>query len=79
MELTHEELLEEIDNHTISGVANPVLADALRAVVELHKPGKNDDEELGCRECSKLMMDGSRVLTYRYPCPTIKAIQKELE
>jgi hypothetical protein len=48
-------------------------ADALRAVVELHKPQDitlpNGDWGANCTEC-----DG-----WDYPCPTIQAIEKELK
>ena len=65
--MTHDELLEEINT-----VENPWwMQDALRAVVEWHKPNPIPDwvptEE-------KLMCWCAHV----YPCPTIKAIEKEL-
>jgi hypothetical protein len=47
---------------------------ALRAVVELHKPDEPDfpDEWESCVECS-----GNGYVAM-YPCPTVKAIEKEL-
>jgi hypothetical protein len=73
--MTHDELLAEIDR------LDAVLTDsygmsALRAVVELHKPiepvapvESHDDYWYGlCDDCLKT-----------YPCPTIQAIEKELE
>ena len=50
---------------------------ALRAVVELHKPSeKNYAGEIGCMGCGY----NSEYSTWEmeYPCPTIKAIKKEL-
>jgi len=71
--MTHDELLAKIDiwkfqtkgyddAYEVHGVLN-----ALRAVVELHKPCC-DLEEL-CNECNP---------NVPYPCPTIEAIEKEL-
>lgn len=65
--MTHDELLKEIDT-----VEYPWgMLDALRAVVELHTPSPIPDwvptkEELMCW-CAHI-----------YPCPTIRAIEKEL-
>ncbi len=65
--MTHEELLKEIDT-----VEYPWgMQDALRAVVELHTPSPIPDwvptkEELMCW-CAHI-----------YPCPTIRAIEKEM-
>ena len=65
--MTHDELLEEINT-----VEHPWwMQDALRAVVEWHKPNPIPDwvpteEKLICW-CAHI-----------YPCPTIKAIEKEL-
>lgn len=51
------------------------MASALRAVVELHKPVQSYMfEEEACLHCSS-EEDRSEIL---YPCPTIKAIEKEL-
>jgi hypothetical protein len=75
--MTHEELLAKIDiwkfqtkgyddTYEVHGILN-----ALRAVVELHKAKTFEDDELGdmilCRQCITA-----------YPCPTIEAIEKEL-
>ena len=73
--MTHDELLAKIeiwkfqtksydDTYEVHGILN-----ALRAVVELHKPITFPDEKgLFCDKC----------LPDRYPCPTIQAIEKEL-
>jgi hypothetical protein len=65
--MTHDELLAEINT-----AEHPWwMQDALRAVVEWHKPNPIPDwvpteEKLMCW-CAHI-----------YPCPTIKAIEKEL-
>ena len=66
--MTHNELLAELTD--IEPVyARATLYSALRAVVELHKPveGKFGLSCLKCRDYEN------------YPCPTIQAIEKELE
>jgi hypothetical protein len=67
--MRHDELLAKIEqmmNHDAI-----FMKDALRAVVELHKPQDitlpNGDWGANCTEC-----DG-----WEYPCPTIQAIEKE--
>lgn len=55
---------------------------ALRAVVELHKPvqGSSDVEiydYVGCDACKEWSHDGN--MNVAYPCPTIQAIEKELQ
>ena len=87
--MTHDELVAYIDDST-DGLKHEHLFEkllantkALRAVVELHKPvmaftGGYDGEENElwaeqCQECS-----GSWA-SQMYPCPTIQAIEKELE
>lgn len=77
--MTHDELLDKIywswrhqdtEHFGLSGYRN-----ALRAVVELHKP---ENTILGgqpvCEECTQ----GAFVRLTTYPCPTIQAIEKEL-
>lgn len=63
--MTHEELLADIEKLTV--VDGIFMKEALRAVVELHKP----DEQGDCYLCTT-------EYTVSYPCLTIKAIQKEL-
>jgi hypothetical protein len=73
--MTHDELLEKVSNYKDAGLGSLV---ALRAVVELHKPERgvieswfkwlNGTKIIGCRLCEEL-----------YPCPTIQAIEKELQ
>jgi hypothetical protein len=76
--MTYEELLEDIDEARKSyGLkwdnGSPYL-DAIRAVVELHKPIETYNMNnvykswLTCNHCNDEI----------YPCPTIQAIEKEL-
>jgi hypothetical protein len=66
--MTHDELLDKITNRTEPEDCWM----ALRKVVELHKPyGFDFPGDLKC--------DGCRSLDFvDYPCPTIQAIEKEL-
>lgn len=69
--MTHDELLARLSIEEGCPVG-----DALRAVVELHKPTpENRYPEKICQGCS---MTEEVVYVY-YPCRTIKAIEKELE
>ena len=67
--MTHDELLEKIEELAkedgLLGGWTGVAWDALRAVVELHKPDERSDKYCRCEEI--------------YPCPTIQAIEKELK
>lgn len=75
--MTHNELLAKIDEMIVLATKNipysysPPL-NALRAVLELHRPVHNaydtDYSWWGCLMCEEV-----------YPCPTIQAIEKELE
>ena len=77
--MTHDELLAEIDERTsylgnVDGIYT-----ALRAVVELHKPIKSfgDERYMACDHCEEWSTEDA--LQVAYPCPTIQAIEKELE
>jgi len=77
--MTHDELLAKIeiayDNENGSGMES-----ALRAIVELHKPFKEDGKILCSQEeCYYHLefMDRDNCSCV-YPCPTIQAIEKEL-
>jgi len=76
--MTHDELITVLDDYDI-GLSNGMVhkdlvfatAKALRAIVEWHKPSSIPDwvpteEKLMCW-CAHI-----------YPCPTIRAIEKEL-
>jgi len=70
--MTHDELLDIIDFD--EGMTNSNKSfNALRAVVELHKP----DSTGGCNACEQWTNEGAYQLPY--PCPTIQAIEKELK
>jgi hypothetical protein len=88
--MTHDELIAYINNST-DGLKHkdifPLLlanTQALRAVVELHKPTADglgcSYEFVDCHDRSGLGCDvPSTCNQYQsYPCPTIKAIEKEL-
>jgi len=71
--MTHDELLARLSGPlpiTMTIVGQNKVTDALRAVVELHKP----DVRKNCDICTWIT-NGGLVL---YPCPTIQAIEKEL-
>ena len=71
--MTHDKLLKEINQfHGETAIAD-LLSNALRAVVELHKP----DSTGGCNACEQWTNEGAYQLPY--PCPTIQAIEKELK
>lgn len=78
MTMTHDELLALLNAKSDSDQVH-----ALRAVVELHKPvmkwtGAYDynEAELWAEQCDQCSGNG---FTQEYPCPTIEAIEKELE
>lgn len=66
--MNHNELLNDIGLCLESNYTK-ILTDALRAVVELHRP-TNDGM---CGKCLGLAADW-----ITYPCSTIQAIEKEL-
>lgn len=66
--MTHEELLEVLEHTAQDGMADEPILKALCAVVELHKPDLFQ------------YSDGSGCTCGNYfPCPTIQAIEKELQ
>jgi hypothetical protein len=69
LRVTHDELLAKIDEEGEFLVqhfdSKPKVHSALRAVVVLHKP--EGDREQQCAHDKKI-----------YPCPTIQEIEKEL-
>ena len=74
-DMTHDELRDCIDKFDAAGMVNEPAVKALRAVVELHKP-YDDGNKLICQECANLIDPWDENC---YPCPTIQAIEKELE
>ena len=69
--MTHDELLERLSIEQGCPVG-----DALRAVVELHKPIK--DEWIEYTTCKACRIDMDDHYSPKYPCQTIQAIEKEL-
>ena len=72
--MTHDELLAKIDTLNYLGRVGYISSiwNALRAVVELHKPSilhSRYSDDLVCEKCQII----------RYPCSTIQAIEKELK
>lgn len=75
--MNHDELLKQID-----AIEYPwCMQDALRAVVALHKPTENYYGNV-CWFCFNLAYEPSGLEMefedFAYPCPTIRAIEKEL-
>jgi len=71
--MTHDELLNDVVYGEQTRFA---LANALRAVVELHSPVKSYMfDDMVCEFCS-VIDDNTEIA---YPCSTIQAIEKELE
>ena len=66
--MTHDELLKEINTSEYPWW----MQDAIRAVVELHKPLTTPNNFTHCPECQYGSASGS------YPCKTIQVIEKEL-
>lgn len=79
--MTHDELLKRIeskfivndDGATQAGSTEFALRNALRAVVEFHKPQVSSFDDTECAACS------SDELSVIYPCPTIQKIMDELK
>ena len=81
--MTHDELLASINNLTV--VDGIFMKDALRAVVELHKPTYWQNPTVpewngaNCTHCLEDRGDYLPPIEANYPCPTIQAIEKELQ
>lgn len=79
--MTHDELLAKTDTLEAKYTDYPTYL-AFRAVVELHKPYDSQDtpHELAmgwCKGCS-IEYSIKEYASQPYPCPTIQAIEKEL-
>jgi hypothetical protein len=68
--LTHDELLSRIDKNWDADYdyCDERRTQALRAVVEIHKPVLHSKHNYICEGCNLV-----------YPCDTIEAIEKELQ
>ncbi len=74
--MTYNELRDYIDKFDAAGMVNEPTVKALRAVVELHKPVKDDwIEYTTCKACR---VEDDDYYSPEYPCPTIRTIEKEL-
>ncbi len=77
--MTHDELLARIKQYSdwaeVAFDTSPT--NALRAVVELHKPVK--DEWIDYVTCSACRVADDDYYSPEYPCSTIQAIEKELK
>ena len=71
--MTHDELLDIIKNHQNAqyepNTKDVTAWDILQTIVELHKP-EHSFTGYRCTHCT---------LEVTYPCPTIQAIEKELQ
>jgi len=70
--MEHDELRDYIDKFDAAGMVKEPAIQALRAVVELHKP-----MEENC-ECDREHVPTCEECVDDYPCLTIQAIEKEL-
>jgi len=83
--VTHDELLAKIDSMEMRYKNEEPRRNALRAVVEVHKPEPRLDETLirkkvmVCGHCWINKSTWEQAYRYVYPCPTIQAIEKELK
>lgn len=82
--MTRDELLAKMNQSYLqhSGYEISELYDALRAVVELHKPKRIatpcPDGNPGCAVLHLSDKHSCSCGFWNYPCPTIQAIEKEL-
>ena len=79
--MKHQELLDKLAYTPHTDPNGKYMYRALRAVVKLHKPVE-EDGKLWCshEECYNHIEFLERNDCYcSYPCPTIQAIEKELE
>ena len=88
--MTHDELLDNINmayglisyvetsDKELSGLGIKKYFDALRLVVELHKPKKGFTSPRVCSSDTCQEWIESMYEPHTYPCPTIQAIDKEL-
>jgi hypothetical protein len=79
--MTHDELLAKMAATPIDLQGTVTMYEALVAVVELHKPKETTppwggNKYTACNVCETGTNDGDYSL--EYPCPTIEAIEREL-
>ena len=76
--MTHDELLEKID-YWFDTDNFHLQKNALRAVVELHKPISFPSTSGLPLECTACRAEPYYSTNEAYPCPTIQAIENELK
>jgi hypothetical protein len=76
--MTHDELLDKIEDieYWQEQYAGKTFMKAIRAVVELHKPIK--DEWIEYTTCKACRVDMDDHYSPEYPCPTIQAITRNI-
>jgi hypothetical protein len=78
--MTHEELLAKINEMNDSCSVVYIMAKALIALVEMHKPFNSDTDEPRCSRCIDATTENGQpeFISSPYPCETIQAVEKEL-
>lgn len=77
--MTHDELLARIDSKQEDYYADDQSLNALRAVVELHRPISFPSTSGLPLECTACRAEPYYSTNEAYPCPTIQAIEEELK
>jgi hypothetical protein len=77
--MTHQELLDKLAYTPHTDPNGKYMYRALRAVVELHKPENRRGDKPFCSVCYTEGQPYEIADDVYYPCPTIQAIEKELE
>jgi hypothetical protein len=77
--MTHDQLLKKINTQRFVQMHELVIrTNAIRAVVELHKPEIRYSDVVLCSVCYTEGEPYEIAADVCYPCPTIQAIEKEL-
>ncbi len=77
--MTHQELLDKLAYTPHTDPNGKYMYRALRAIVELHKPEIRYGTKPFCSVCFTEGQPYEQADDVYYPCPTIQAIEKELE
>lgn len=72
---TYEEVMDRIDFYDAAGMVVEPVVQALRSVVELHRPFISSIDGVLCSKCRE---EDTGLLT-EYPCPTVLGIVKGLK
>jgi len=76
--MTHDELLAKLNSYQCGSAFAEMFKNAVRAVVELHKPFMYDGRMKKYERCEGCSSE-EEWLGNIYPCPTIQAIEKTLQ